>query len=324
MRRSAGLLLIVAVAVAGLAGYMLRGSPTSVSGGEPVPLATDADTEVWAIIAQIEEQEALTTSAALVVPTPVPAPPPAPVVAGSAVVQPSPDPNEQDELRAIDAYAATERQKIEAWYADEVAKLKTSLEQRMQHLSEVDKLAWAQFYQRANETWSTTSGYDSGSSYDYGYGFSHDSGWRSETTRTRVVGDPAGDYAAIVAQIKNSRRATQGDFAKAQKELDRLRQNKLAGVQAEVDRRQMEVSRRKAAIALRKARADTETARREAGDLTPRVEAVMGGAGGQYQALIGDDLVSEGATVQSYRVRKIQTDRVEFEKDGQTWVQKVQ
>jgi len=54
------------------------------------------------------------------------------------------------------------------------------------------------------------------------------------------------------------------------------------------------------------------------------VEAVMGGAGSRYQALIGDDLVPEGATVRGYRVKRIQADSVEFEKDGRVWVQKVQ
>jgi hypothetical protein len=53
------------------------------------------------------------------------------------------------------------------------------------------------------------------------------------------------------------------------------------------------------------------------------VEAIMAGANNRLSALIGDSLVSEGATVQGYRVKKIQADSVEFEKDGQTWVQKV-
>jgi hypothetical protein len=49
----------------------------------------------------------------------------------------------------------------------------------------------------------------------------------------------------------------------------------------------------------------------------------MGGAGGRFQALIGDAFVSEGDVVQGYRVKKIQADSVEFERDGKTWVQKV-
>jgi hypothetical protein len=317
MRRKAGLLLIVVFAVvAALAGYMLRGSPAPVSGGEPVKPALDADAQMHAVIAPLKAQDELIAPIVPVAPVlPAEAAPTAPVPAPAAV-QPGPDPNEQAELRAIETHAATERQKIEAWYSDEVAKLKTSLEQKMHHLSEVDKLAWAQFYQRANETWSTTDGYDYGAARDYGYGTSYGSGWRSETTRTYVVGDPAGDYAAIMAQIKDSRLATQEDFTIAQKRLAWLREDKLADVQTEVNRR-------KAEIAWRKSRAQSETARKQAGDPTPRVEAIVGGIGGRFGALIGDGLVSEGAAVQGYRVKKIRVDSVEFEKDGRTWVQKV-
>lgn len=316
MRRYVLVVVVVTVVVAAFAGYMLRRSPAPVSGGEPAGLVPDIDIEAHAIVARIKEQEALTASTVAEVPTAVSVPPAAPVVVESGMVPPGLDPNEQAELRAIDAYAAAERQKIETWYADEVAELKASLEWRMQHLDEGDKPAWAQFYQRANETWSTTSGYDSGSSHDYGYEYSHGSGRRSETTKTYAVGDPAGDYAAIMAQIKDSRQATQEDFAKAQERLAWLRGHKLADVQTEV-------SRRKAAITSQKSRAETEAAREQAGDPTPRIEAIMGGPDGRFMALIGDGFVSAGDMVQGYRVKEIQAGSVEFEKDGQTWVQKV-
>jgi hypothetical protein len=53
------------------------------------------------------------------------------------------------------------------------------------------------------------------------------------------------------------------------------------------------------------------------------VEAVIAGTGNQFRALVGDALVSEGSMVQGYRVRKVQADGVQFEKDGQIWVQKL-
>jgi hypothetical protein len=49
----------------------------------------------------------------------------------------------------------------------------------------------------------------------------------------------------------------------------------------------------------------------------------MAGTGDQFRALIADIIVSEGAVVRGYRVKKISGDSVEFEKDGQTQVQKV-
>jgi len=202
------------------------------------------------------------------------------------------------------------------WYSNELAGLKAQLERRLQHLSEVDKLAWAQFYQRANETWSTTSGFGDTSVYDYGYGTVHGYGSYSGTTTTSVIGNPAGEYAAILSQIKDSKQATQEDFLKAQRKLAWMREQKLAGVQEEVNRR-------KAVIALRKSRDQTEAARKLSGDSTPTVEAVIAVADNRLCALIGDAFVSEGSMVKGYRVRKIHADSVEFEKDGKVWVQKV-
>ena len=61
----------------------------------------------------------------------------------------------------------------------------------------------------------------------------------------------------------------------------------------------------------------------QSGDWTPKVEAILAGPGNQFRALVGDALVSEGSVVHGYRVRKVQADGVEFEKDGQIWVQKL-
>jgi hypothetical protein len=56
---------------------------------------------------------------------------------------------------------------------------------------------------------------------------------------------------------------------------------------------------------------------------TPTVEAILAETDNRFRALVGDALVSEGSTVRGYRVRKVHADRVEFEKDGRTWVQKL-
>ncbi len=59
------------------------------------------------------------------------------------------------------------------------------------------------------------------------------------------------------------------------------------------------------------------------GDAAPQVEAIMADTANRFRALVGDTLVSEGSMVQGYHVRKVQADSVEFEKDGQIWVQKL-
>ncbi len=66
--------------------------------------------------------------------------------------------------------------------------------------------------------------------------------------------------------------------------------------------------------------ADTEPAPPQNGP--PRVTAVVATAEDRFCALVEDALVSEGDTVRGYRVRKIDAQHVEFEKDGRTWMQK--
>ncbi len=56
----------------------------------------------------------------------------------------------------------------------------------------------------------------------------------------------------------------------------------------------------------------------------PRLEAIYRGADGRFYALTGDGYVCEGGVVKGYRVRKINADSVEFEKDGKVWVQEMQ
>ena len=85
-----------------------------------------------------------------------------------------------------------------------------------------------------------------------------------------------------------------------------------------------EVDEQKATAALQKLRSQMEFEQSTAAAPTPKVEAIAGGAGGQFQALIGDGFVAEGDMVQGgYRVKRIQADSVEFEKDGKTWVRNV-
>jgi hypothetical protein len=228
---------------------------------------------------------------------------------------------EQEELCVVVTYAAEERQKIEVWYSGQLTELKVWLDERLQNLDEVNKLAWAQFYQRANETWSMTRGCVDVSvhSYDYGYGYgsTHGYGSSSGTTQTFVRGNPAGDYAAVVDRLKDSKQATQQDFTEAQRRLAWMRSQKLAAVQAEVDRR-------KSVVALRMSRAQMEFRRNLSGDLTPRVNFILMARDGRLAISTEAGGAYEGDTIAGYRVLVIRETSVEFEKDGKTWVQKVE
>ncbi|MCL5282224.1 MAG: hypothetical protein M1376_20235 [Planctomycetes bacterium] len=292
MNRKVGLLIVVVAIAVVLAGYVLLGRshiPAPASGGQARKPVVDTDAQINTVMARLAEQSQLAASA------------PDPNKAARVAAKPAPD--EQGELRDIDGYAAAERQKIEAWYAEQMAGLKAQLEQRVQTLSDKDKLAWLEFLERAKEARSNPGG-------------------RLETT---APGDPAGEYAAILARIKDPKQMTQQDFVNAQIGLARMRQDKLAAVQMEVDRRKALLASQKPPLPTAPT-VPTKTTQKQAkpaANPTPKVEAIMAGADNRLSALIGDSFVSDGATVQGYRVKKIQADSVEFEKDGQTWVQKV-
>jgi hypothetical protein len=83
------------------------------------------------------------------------------------------------------------------------------------------------------------------------------------------------------------------------------------------------VNQQQEAAALQKLRERMELERHLSGDPTPRVDTITVTPDNRLCVLIGDALVPEGGTVQGYRVRRITADSVEFEKDGKTWVQKV-
>ena len=74
------------------------------------------------------------------------------------------------------------------------------------------------------------------------------------------------------------------------------------------------------AVAAETGPAEQET---RSSDSTPNVEAIIEDTGNRFRALVGDVVVSEGSMVQGCRVRKVQADGVEFEKDGRIWVQKL-
>jgi hypothetical protein len=143
----------------------------------------------------------------------------------------------------------------------------------------------------------------------------------------RTVVDEVADARAVVARINARSELT----ASATPFLRQVPHGPIAEPMAEPvpaalprgPEGQGQVDERQAAAALQKLRAQMEFERQMAQESIPKVGAIMGGAGGRFQALIGEAFVSEGDVVQGYRVKKCQADSVEFERDGKTWVQKV-
>jgi hypothetical protein len=135
-------------------------------------------------------------------------------------------------------------------------------------------------------------------------------------TRQPVAANRAEEARALAARLK-----AQSELAAAGKPFIPARQIMADAIRREPGG-QEEVDEQKAAAALQKLRTQMEWERASVREPIPKVQAIMRDAG-RFTALVGEGLVSEGDTVQGYRVKKIQADGVEFEKDGQTWVQKV-
>lgn len=132
-----------------------------------------------------------------------------------------------------------------------------------------------------------------------------------------------GRFSALSNQLGNAGGLMQGGgFLNMPQGL--LAAQKPADIAAREEAAKAEADRLKAIADLKEARARAEAARRQAGDFTPTVEAIVAGADNRLCALIGGDLVYEGSKVQDYRIRRIQGDAVEFEKAGKVWVQKIQ
>jgi hypothetical protein len=227
-------------------------------------------------------------------------------------------------LRDVDRYVAQERQAIEAWYTEQLAYLKRYAGNRRNELDAEEKTAKARHEQMLKNTVSTKDGRLITESYGhvdaytnpYGHttasGYAVTSGQYNETAHEYVQGDPTSEYSATVREIGQARNEIDQKFAN----LQRMRDEKLATLDAERERR-------KTTIAWYKGRVQGETARQLSAGPDLKVGAVGIGAGNRFYALISDRLVYEGDVVNGYKVRKIDANRVEFEKDGQTVVEKV-
>jgi hypothetical protein len=140
----------------------------------------------------------------------------------------------------------------------------------------------------------------------------------------KPVVDESAETRAVMARLK-----AQAEIAASAKPITPRIPLDPATVQRMIQG-QGEVDETKGMAALQKLRTQmelekqTKPGQKDAKGLLPKVAAITGDATGNgFQALIGDTLVSEGDTVQGYRVRAIRADSVEFEKDGQTCTQKV-
>ena len=253
---------------------------------------------------------------------------PAEAAAEAAVTQ-----RESDRLRELESeqvdleeYVARERQRIDAYYTEQPAKLESWAEKNLRELDYVEKTAKARYEQQVKntESWTVrrtdTDGYVSSRGYVGSYGDTYGSGTiteredSAEKTMTRVVGDPAGEYNRTLFRIKRARETVNRESSRISDNLQRWKAQRLRDLAAEEDRRRRTID-------WHRGRIQRETQRLLSGNPNLSVDAIGAMPDGSYYAFVNGEIIHERNVVNGYRVHKIQADRVEFERDGKMPVQ---
>jgi len=227
------------------------------------------------------------------------------------------------EMKNVDEYVSEQQQNIENWYVKNLAILQQWAKEWHGQLEEEEKVAWARFCQNMENIVSSRSGHLRMNSHGYantyimpdGYAMTNGhfttDGRFSETTNTSVVGDPAGQYDWERTQIKNSREFIKRKFS----ELEQKRKNYLAEVERYAERVRARICADKRHLQKR-----TQVKLRGGPGV---VEAISIGGNSESFIMIDGKFAYEGSMVNGFKVHKIYPDRVEFEKDGKIWVQKM-
>lgn len=227
------------------------------------------------------------------------------------------------ELKNIDKYAVEERQKIENWYLNNLIILQEWAQEMLERLDDEEKLAWGRFCQNMQNITSHRSGYLIGNSYGSadshatagGYAITHGYTWTdgyfSGTTHTFVVGNPGGRYESEIRQIRNSKEAIRSEF----ENLKRKKEGHLAELEQYVNNLRENVY-----AAKRRLKESTEIKLQGGPGL---ISAICSSKNGQSSIVFEGQILHEGHIANGFKVHKIHPDRVEFEKDGKIWVQKL-
>ncbi len=224
-------------------------------------------------------------------------------------------------LANLDEYVAKERQNIEAWYIKELANLQQWEKERLEQLDREEKMAWARYNQNLKAVTSTTSGflivdnYGTASTYmmtdNYAMTNSYKAtdGLHSQTTNTYVVGNPSGIYESEMLRIKNSKDAIKREFVKLQQQKERY----LAELESNVYRQIGVINANK-----RYVQKNTRVKLQGGPGL---IDAIVTNANGESLIMIEGEIFHDGDLVKGFKIKKIDGRTVEFQKDGQTWVQ---
>jgi len=228
------------------------------------------------------------------------------------------------EVANLAEYARKERQNIETWYAENLANLKQWEKERLEQLDREEKIAWARYNQDVKKTTSKTreslnaGSYETASthmvtdSYAMTKSYTSTDGLHSQTTDTYVVGNPARIYELEMRRIENERDAIKSEFLKLKRKRDRYLAESESYVQRRID-----------VINVKKRRVkENTTAKLQEGP--GMIDAISFSGSGERLIIFEGKIYHEGDVVNGFNIHKIFADRVEFEKNGQISVQKLQ
>jgi len=235
------------------------------------------------------------------------------------------------QLRDIEQYVPQERQRIENWYLNNLAILNKWANEWLERLEGEQKAAWARFCENLNNTISNKTGGLTIDSYGYagtyftggGYATTNSyiktDGYFSEKTHTFVVGNPAGQYETELNWIKNSRRAIKYEFVK----LQQKRENSLAEVERHAEKQREAIENQREAIYAKKRsiKKDIEI-KLSGGPGKVQVVSISKYAPASACIMLEGKIYYEGSIINGWRLNKINSDRVEFTKNGKIWIEK--
>lgn len=226
----------------------------------------------------------------------------------------------EERLEAIEKEFAEKRRKIEERYLGAFSELELWSKHVLTQLESEEKTAGAEFNQKVKHTISQISGYKAAYGYtrSHGYvtpdgyiasnGYIESGGHSSATEENFVVGNPSGEFAARIRSIADAKTKTLKDL---EWYFERL-QNKRAWELAELEKAK-DLQKANVLSAIR-----SLTAKPTHGLVTGMLYNDENAS-----VIIDTQILKAGDTIHGVKVIKILRNKVEFEKNGQRWMQKV-
>jgi hypothetical protein len=212
----------------------------------------------------------------------------------------------------VEADFERRKQKIEDYYATVFRQLRENVDMALRRIDAADKTAYAHFTEQINNTESTSTGYTRVTGRVSPYGTVSADGLHVGTTKTRVEGNPSGNYELKVRQLN---KAANDIVSEYKLDLDHYQRQKACALS------DLEKEKKFALAAVYNQQASESVQ-----PIPPKARGTVTGilsSDGAPLIIINGKVLSEGQSENGVKVMKIHPDYVEFEKSGSRWRQKV-